>query len=243
MITFDPYEIRARIIPTLILLSPTTVIPLAFDMSLSNDWIGSAIAGLTGVSLLYVGSLVVRFLGKRTEFDLWRTWGGPPSTSLLRTADRTLPHSTKTRIRSYIQKEFGIELDGLEENDPDWSLRVGEAFRLVRQRVRQHNPDGLWYVHDAEYGALRNFYGVANLMAVLAGLSALLCAIAWRRYDKAVQIWLLALSVVLTACPLVARSYLLPLMLREAAFRYAESVWLCFLHCCMGTQDDGGKTA
>jgi hypothetical protein len=243
MITFDPYEMRARIIPTLIVLSPTTVIPLAFNMSLSNDWIGSAIVGLTGVSLLYFGSLAVRFLGKKIERDLWRTWGGPPSTTVLRAADRTFSDSIKTRIRSCIQTEFRIELDGLEEDHPDWSESVVEAFRLVRQHVRQHNPEGLWYVHDAEYGALRNFYGVANVMAAVAGVSTVLCAVAWWRYERAVQIWLCALAGVLTAFPLAARFYLFPSMLREAAFRYAESVWLCFLHCCRGTEEHGGKSA
>ncbi len=243
MITFDPYEIRARIIPTLIVLSPTAVIPLAFDMSLSNDWVGSAIVGFTATSLLYLGSLVVRFVGKKTERDLWSMWGAPPSTLILRSSDRTFPDSTRTRIRSCVRSEFGIDLDGLEENHPDWAQRVGEAFRLVRQRIRQDDPNGLWYVHEAEYGALRNFYGVANVMAAIAALSALLCAIAWRRYDKALQIWLFVLSVILTAFPLAAKSWLLPSMLREAAFRYAESVWLCFLHCCRAATGQGGKTA
>jgi hypothetical protein len=244
VITFDPYEIRARIIPTLVVLAPIGVIPLAFGMSLSSDWLGSAIAGLAAASLLYLASLVVRFFGKKTEAELWRTWGGPPSMLLLRSGDRTFPDSTKTRIRSCVRREFGIELDGLEEINPDWPQRVGEAFRLVRQRIRQHDPNGLWYLHSAEYGALRNFYGVANFMAALASLSAVLCLVALQRryHGGAIQVSLFVLSLVLIPLPLVARSWLLPPMLRAAAFQYAESAWLCFLHCCTEGGAEGGKT-
>jgi hypothetical protein len=78
-------------------------------------------------------------------------------------------------------------------------------------------------------------------MAALAGLSGVLCAIAWWRYDKAVQAWLFVLCVILTALPLAACRWLLPSMLREAALRYAESIWLCFLHSCGGTPVQGGQ--
>jgi len=229
MITFDPYEIRARIIPTLIVLSPTATIPLAFEMSLSKDWVGSAMAGLAALALLYLGSLVVRFLGRKVEPALWSAWGGPPSTLVLKPENRTFPDFTKDRIRSYVRREFDIELDGLEENSSEWSQRAEEAFRLVRQHIRQSDPNGLWYTHNAEYGALRNFYGASILMAALAGLSAVLCAVAWWRYSNAVQAWLFGLSAILTVFPLVARRWLLPSIMHVAAFRYAESAWTSFL--------------
>ena len=229
MIAFDPYEIRARIIPTLVVLSPAATIPLAFEMSLSKDWMGSAIVGFAALALLYLGSLVVRFLGIRVQQRLYDRWGGTPSTLLLRAEDKTFSNETKADIRACVRKEFGIVLDGLDENSPEWSERVEEAFRLVRQKIRKCDPNGLWYAHNAEYGALRNFYGASILMAVVAGVSAVLCAVAWWNYSSAVQVWLFVLSVILVIFPLVARWWFLPTIIRTAAFRYAESAWISFL--------------
>jgi len=229
MITFDQYEIRARLVPALIIMSPMAMIPLAFEMSLSHDWLASTAAGLAGVAILYLAGLVVRFLGKQAEPHLWNSWGGAPSVLILRSADQTFPQSTKAKIVDIVKLEFDIDLAGVEEGSSDWVARASEAFRLVRQRIRQTDPNGLWSTHNAEYGSLRNFFGSTYLMATVSVVTAVCCGAALWYHGKALQVFLLVVAIVLAVVPVLARRWWLPPMIKAAGFRYAESAWITFL--------------
>jgi len=238
---FNHYEIRARLIPTLVIVSPAAVIPLAFGLSPASDWTASTVVGVAAIAVLYLASLFVRFLGREAEPGMWKAWGGPPSTLMLRAEDTTFPAPTKARIAAGVKSEFNIDLTGVEGKSAAWAEQAGEAFRLARQRIRQADPHGLWSTHNAEYGALRNFYGAAYLMAVVGSIAAVLCAVAWYREGKVLQAALLGISVLLTMIPPVARQWWLPSVLRAAAFRYAESAWSSFLGIAVPGNGDGAK--
>jgi hypothetical protein len=226
---FDYYEIRARQIPAAVAASPLILPMLSIGFRVDGGWMWTSVAATTILILGYAFSLLVRSLGKRIEPGLWASWGGPPSTLILGTDEATFPSSTKERIYQAVLQETQIDIDPTHSSEGEWKERVWEAFRLVRQFIRQRQPKGLWLTHDAEYGALRNLLGSARLTAGVAAFSTVVCAFTcWREFT----ILAAALTIVGAAMfvlALLSRPYVLPTLVREAAFRYAESAWLAYL--------------
>lgn len=225
----DQYEIRARLVPTIVIVSPFFFLLVALDVELFGVWQDSVALGATALVLLYIASLLIRSLGVQIEKHLWTKWGGPPSRLVLLSTDRTFSPSIKKRIIQAVLKEFEINLDEINADTEAWSELVDEAFQYVRQHVRHVDPNGLWGQHLAEYGVLRNFYGSLFLMSFFS----LICTITLFDVEpwelRIITLWYFFFPL-LTALPLVLRYIWLPFSLKVAAFRYAESTWISFLH-------------
>ena len=226
---FDYYELRARIIPAAAVASSIVLPFLALGVNTPGGWMWTSLAATILLVIVYLFSFSVRYLGKWTEKDLWETWGGAPSSVALLHADAMFPESTKSDIKYALKGMYQIDLDKYVDGTDKWKEQTFEAFRLVRQYLRQHDSKGIWSVHNAEYGLLRNLLGASLLWLVIAGLATLLCLYANYIHQEAFRIALSVLAFAYVAVVLYARNWILPSLVRERAFRYAESAWLCFL--------------
>src|SRR3989442_4065228 len=85
-LTFDAYTLRARILPTLIVGLPIGLAALAWFPKSASWWgpISGLVVGAGGVALL---AQVGRDWGKRKQPRLFESWGGEPTTRLLRHRD------------------------------------------------------------------------------------------------------------------------------------------------------------
>jgi len=144
---FDQYEIRARIAPTVLVLSPL-IFALFFVLLVVSESVATSLGGVVGVALLmaYALSFLTRYLGKRLERGLWARWDGAPTTRILRWRDPTLDDVTKRRLHVRAEEVSGVTLSNREEEagDPEEAdERISRSFVQVRATVRREDPEGL----------------------------------------------------------------------------------------------------
>ena len=231
---FDQYEIRARIAPTVVVLSPL-IFALFFILLVVSESVAASLGGVAGVALIlaYALSFVPRHLGKRIERGLWASWGGAPTTRMLRWRDPTLEEETKRQMRARAEQVSSITLSTQDEEaaDPDEAdERISQSFVQVRATVRQEDPQGLWSKHNAEYGFDRNLLGGKWLWLGFSVIGTLVCAGVWHFYtEDPLLIIGFVLDIVSIILAYVFGWHLLARFARRDADRYAQSVLSSFL--------------
>src|SRR5260370_35734891 len=101
----DPYDRQARLYPALLALLPLfAVVALLYGPK------ASALTGAVTIAVscggLYLMTNVCRELGGRLEKDLYREWGGKPSTQLLRHRVSNIEAVTKRRYHTLLAAEI-----------------------------------------------------------------------------------------------------------------------------------------
>lgn len=238
----DQYEIRARIAPTVVVLSPLLFALFFVVFGVTGSWPGSlSSVGVVALLLIYVLSFLPRQLGRRIEPGLWAGWGGPPTTRRMRWRDPTLDDETKRRLRERAEEVSGVALLSEDEEKKDTEEAdelIGRSFEQVRATVREEDPEGLWSKHNAEYGAHRNLLGSRWLWLGTSMLGALVCGAVW--YFGTRDFWI-SLGLIVEVGSVVAAYvmgwHVLPRSTKVAADRYAESVSGAFL---AGAGTNGG---
>ncbi len=224
---FDDYEIRARLAPTALVGGPVLLFSIALAEVLAVNLTQSALVLGLLLLILYAGSFGVRYLGRMSEDALWVDWEGAPSTRLLRDSDSDLHAGPKESIRAKIAEVFQIGIDpGSDQEDS----QISDAFALVRQRIRQTDPKGLWQRHNAEYGFLRNLWGSLHVWALLSGAATLAAGILFYYSGSLTAALAVAVNGVTTIALPILGKRLLAGPLRTAADRYGESCWIAFLN-------------
>jgi hypothetical protein len=228
----DGYDLKARVAPTAI-----TFLPMLFTVyycfpALYNSPFLAAGSGLISMALIYLCSMIVRFLGLREQDRLWKLWGGPPSTRFARYRDPRLNVEQKKRIRTALTKSFQVDLpsDVEESKNPKKAdERIEKAFLEVKEYLRQHQQSGLVDKHNIEYGFVRNLYGGRFILCTGIFLGLLISGFAstngtaWH-FNTAV-----ALNLIFAITLLPISFFLIPEMLKRNSEIYAERAWLTFL--------------
>jgi hypothetical protein len=238
----DQYEIRARIAPTVVVLSPLFFAFFFIVLGLTGSWPGSLTSmGVVALLLIYVLSFLPGQRGKKIEPALWTSWDGPPTTRRMRWRDPTLDDETKRRLRERAEEVSGVTLLSVEEekgNPEEADQLIARAFEQVRATLREEDPEGVWVKHNAEYGANRNLLGSRGIWLGLSVLGALMCGAVW--YFGVRDVWLLlglGVEVASAVAAYVMGWHVLPRSAKMAADRYAESTSNAFL---TGANTDGG---
>jgi hypothetical protein len=228
----DPYEIKARIAPGLILSVAVLVDVVCAAPLLSNLPLFAA-TGVCSLALIYGLGNFARARGEAIEPELWKSWGGPPSTRFLRHRDIHFGDGLKTSIRIELRRRFGIHLVSPEDeaNNSDFADReVVDAFRRVRAYLREKSADGLWLKHNIEYGFCRNLLGCRVLWLVVSFASlGFAIANALRTGQSVVNAGSIV-GLLSLVCAVYVGWAVLPAGTKSVANEYAESAWMAFLH-------------
>ena len=232
----DPYEIKARIAPGLILSVAVLVDVVITATVLSNIPIFAA-TGIFSLALIYGLGNFARARGAEIQPKLWAAWGGEPSTRFLRLRDPHFGDSLKTSIRNEIARRLGTRLLPADEEtrNPERADReIADSFRRVRSYLRQKDPDGLWQKHNIEYGFCRNLLGCRASWVVLS-LIALAFALgdAIRNGQSLVNAGSIVGCISLL-CAVYIGWFMLPTATKRVAEAYAESAWMAFLNVSQG---------
>ena len=229
----DQYEMKARIAPTIIVILPLAVAILSIALVISDQIVQVILSsGIALIIVIYILSSLVRYCGTKIEADLWKNWGGPPSTRFMRWSDSTFGDDLKQQLYAAVESRCRIRLSSVEEEKEDPNKAdglIGQAFLQVKATVRHDDPEGIWTKHNVEYGSYRNLLGSRGIWLVFSILGTIACGAFWYLNKDYILIFGLALNVLLAACSILSGWYVLPSLAKRAAEQYAEGIWNSFL--------------
>lgn len=229
---FDAYELRARYFPAVVLAAPLlTTVQVSFPGA--QESVGALVekAGVA-LALVYILSLYVRHAGRRVQPRLWAAWNGAPSIRFARWRDPTLSISQKKLLHSTIEVTFEMKLatSGEEAGDKGRAdSLISEAFEHVRGYLRTYDASGLVAKQNAEYGALRNLFGVRSVFTIESGTCLIASLILWFAFRKPTYLWAAGAACTYLIVGVVAGWRLLPGMVVLAADTYAKNAWSTYV--------------
>ena len=188
----DTYTRRARLWPVLLVALPGGLVGLSWFPSAETWW-----ESLVGLFVLSGGLALLAQLGrdwgKRKQPRLFESWGGKPTTRLLR--HRETPNKVLLRRRHQKLQELlpdvNIPTAEKEAADPETADQVYEtcvAFLLEKTRDKKQFP--LVFEENCNYGFRRNLWGMKPLgiMTTLAGTIAVAVLFVTKYYARDVSV-------------------------------------------------------
>jgi hypothetical protein len=222
---FDHYSFRARLQPALLTLLPAEIGIFA--------WTGPGVKWQSALWTLFgtLGgtfflAILARNLGKQIEPGLWLSWGGSPTTQLLRHAGPGNP-VLRERWHKFLSKLLGKPLPTQAEElaDPKAADEIYIAgVKLLINKTRDVKKFHLLYKENVQYGYCRNLYAMRlmGLSFSLFGSAACLAAGLWNAHvgDPKIYPWVcLAADLIFLAWWVFV---IKPAWVRVPAFAYAE---------------------
>lgn len=169
MMWLDRYDRTARLAPGLLALIPVafTLLALGLKKIPVIAVAGSLVSAAGGPMLL---ARLARAAGLKAQDQLWKAWGGAPTTIALRLR-ATAPNAVlRTSWREAVENLTGHRLltSRAEEKDPAKADQTIEAaIAEVREMTRTNE---LVIAENRNYGFARNFYGLRWLGRGVAAL-------------------------------------------------------------------------
>ena len=234
----DPYERQARLWPALLAILPLlALLGVVYAPLTSLLTTVAMLAGSCGV--LYLFTNIAREQGKRLEPSLFESWGGKPTTQLLRHRDKTIEVVTKRRYHDFLSRMIHEPFpeSKVEADDP---LHADEVYqsgvRWLLNQTRDTATFALLFKENVAYGFRRNGLGLRPL-----GLTVSICSALWTLFmsrvlnltwgeifdDRAIsnmtepEIVVLAVSLSMTAVWLF---FFTRGNVQRSAFTYAETL-------------------
>ena len=174
MRSFDQYTFAARIQPVLLTVLPLVV--FFFTWVPTGSVLVNTLIGLVGTCGGYaLLAQVGRDQGSNKQPRLWKSWGGPPTTRLLRFRDAPNRFSLellRTRIEILTGAPLPTEQDE-QANPAEADERYEAAVGVLRTKTRNRTAFPLVFAENKNYGFRRNLWGLKPFGTGVAGLSAL----------------------------------------------------------------------
>ena len=169
MVGFDEYDRKARLTPGLLLVVPISFVVITLGL---KHYPAAAVATglLGGAGIGYLLAILVRQLGKRIEKDLWQSWGGAPTTVLLRTQTPGANPVLRGTWRRAAETKTGLTLLTADEELADPQLADDTIEAAVKQLLSYGNNADYPLVKKEliQYGFERNFFAVRWIGRVCA---------------------------------------------------------------------------
>ena len=180
----DAYTMQARVLPSIVTWVP------AWAVAAASSWSSGIVEELgTELTLAIVGGAMTLWSaatakqgarrGKQREPELWRRWGGKPTTRMLRRGDSTLSEGRKAKVRKWMAKEgFRVPTEEEEKNSAEWA---DEQWDLAVTKMREiTRGDGRVEEKNRTYGYYRNLYGMKGVgWCVGVGAAVIAALMAW----------------------------------------------------------------
>jgi hypothetical protein len=166
----DPYERQARLWPALLALLPLIVL-----LSLIYTAVASVITNVAMLAgscgMLYLLSNIARDRGKSLEPKLNDSWGGKPTTQLLRHRDGVIETVTKRRYHEFLSQKINASFPTADEEktDPEEADEIYQSgVRWLLNQTRDVSTFGLLFKENIAYGFRRNALGMKPIGMVVS---------------------------------------------------------------------------
>ncbi|RRS03454.1 hypothetical protein EIP75_16055 [Aquabacterium soli] len=157
----DPYDLKARYLPGLLVLLPA-ILCIAVLYGAKSPMAVTLTSVLTACGGPYLLASFVRTWGQHAQDRLFREWGGQPSTILLRHRDEQLPPMTKRRYGELSALKLGIHLPTAEE-EAEHPQGADQAYAAAADTLRPLTNDRKTFTFVFKelvaYGFNRNAHG------------------------------------------------------------------------------------
>lgn len=167
----DPYELKARIFPGLLVMLPLLV-PLICVFGAKNPTLTAVVGLVGGCGAIYGIASVARGRGKAVEERLVADWGGMPTTVMLRHRDTTLEASSRALYHNLFRSKLGMTLPAAMEEQANPAAaddKYKGAVRQLREATRG-KAYSLLLKENIAYGFHRNMRGVRPLGWITSSL-------------------------------------------------------------------------
>ncbi len=167
------YNRYARKYPTLLALGPFVAagyfaaVSIPIESSTWSTLLRVMFPIFSGTAGFYLLSQIIRSVAIGVFENSYFSSGlRMPSSIMMSDESHEFSADYKTKIKSKIRNDFGIDLGNLSLSSTDDLTRLRESIELVRARVKDGH---LLLQHNWEYGFVRNFCG-GSLVAVVLSL-------------------------------------------------------------------------
>lgn len=232
----DPYERQARLYPALLAGLPVIVMMTVLYGSSSVVTANSTVAASCGG--LYLLANIARERGRCLEPFLFESWGGKPTTQLLRHRDKTIEGPTKRRYHAFLSEKVSLEFPDETAEAADPAL-ADEVYQSAVRWLLNHTSDkknfSLIIEENIAYGFRRNAYSL-KMIGMSISIVTFACVlltegivVVGRGKADVINLANVSTSAVI---PLVVSAAMLLIWLlffteglvRNAAFTYAETL-------------------
>lgn len=179
---FDSYNRVARLYPALLAIAPILCSAIVVFPSIVSNIPRSA-AAVFGLSCLaYFLASLARSRGKIIEEGLLSSWGGWPTTLILRHRDRRIDPITKARYHAKLVAlcpDLVMPSPTEEQNTP---AAADDIYRSATKRLIElrRGPEYAMLHHEnASYGFRRNMLGLKPIALTVSAIAALVTALGW----------------------------------------------------------------
>lgn len=161
----DRYSLNARIYPIVIFYMPAIILAVLFSLKFDKYIHLFTSFGIVG-ALSYLFSQLGRDGGKTKEKELWKSWGGAPTTQLLRWSNTEININTKKRYHNKLSTL--CTLDNLpdanfERSNPNEADEAYQAWtKFLISKTRDNKKFSVLFKDNMNYGFRRNLWGMKN---------------------------------------------------------------------------------
>ncbi|HCN30197.1 MAG TPA: hypothetical protein DIT64_15945 [Verrucomicrobiales bacterium] len=224
----DVYSLKARLFPAFIVLLPAVLAILAWLPEASLASTSTLGVGLAAALSFFISELV-RDCGHRKQARLWETWGGPPTTQLLRWSNLHVNPNLRAKWRAAIEELTNCRLPSAasESRNPFKADQAYEAaIAELRMKRRGTESSSLFFKENASYGFRRNLWGMKPAGIFISSVSLIggvvVCVLkSNNRFDHAPSILAIFVTATLLALWIVRIN---PQWVREKADSYGEQL-------------------
>lgn len=171
----DPYDRNARLYPALL-----TLLPLVVMLVTTYAHSVSTLANIVGIVFSLGGFFMMmnisREMGKRLEPKIYESWGGKPTTILLRHRDKRLDRVTKHRYHKFLSSKIEVRFpdSSQETSNPELADDIYQsATRWLLNKTRDTKKFKLIFNENITYGFRRNALGVKPIGLVISSVCIL----------------------------------------------------------------------
>lgn len=160
----DSYNRTARLTPALLVTLPLNVLVITFSID-SLSWWGKSLTLLVASGLPFAITQVVRDRGRHIEPELFSSWGGAPTTVMLRWSGQEARVAVSRR-HDLLSRLIDVRLPTEEEeqvNPREADALYAIATTALRELTRDGSRFALLQHELAAYGFWRNAFGCRGL--------------------------------------------------------------------------------
>jgi len=161
----DKYSLNARFYPMVLFYLPVLLLGILFSLQFDKYTHLLTSLGILGAMSFFLQQ-IGRDPGKSKERALWKTWGGPPSTRILRWRDDTIDVNTKKRYHLKLQALCPLDVVPNTDFEKQWPIDADSAYeawaKYLRSKTRDTKKYSLLFTENINYGYRRNLWGLKS---------------------------------------------------------------------------------